>query len=80
MFQVWGYNPTRRMFTGTFSTTNSLPAGFYNLSVSQYGEPIASQLDPRQDEMVTFSNGPMQGVFREIDLFWSSKARYKTWV
>lgn len=77
MYQFWSYDPSSRKYRGTFDTARHLPPGFYAVRLSSYGEPMAEVLDPREDNILTFSAGPMTQVLTEIAQFWKSANHYK---
>lgn len=75
-YTLWSHQEDTKHYTGTGRVADSVPAGMYSLSEGDYGEPILQEVELKEDDLYTFSNGPMPGLLKEIDKFWESRSRY----
>lgn len=77
MYKHWSYNPTKNTYVGAHESADHLPPGMYSIGLNNWGDPTASRLNLRQDDLINFQYGPMQSVVEEIDQFWASGPHYK---
>jgi AAA+ superfamily predicted ATPase len=75
----WNHDVEKGYFAVLPANANpvgTLPAGAYELGISMSG-PYAQKIDLKDEELISFEDGPTQTILNEIRTFWSIEDRYK---
>lgn len=67
------------IYTLCGKTTGKLPAGVYTISIPQSGIPFFITKDIKSDEWLQFRNSEIEKVLSEIEKFWKSEERFKSY-
>jgi len=74
----WSFLPQQKKFNLVpphQDLLDNLPPGAYEFGMSMFG-PFADIVDLKQEELISFDEGPGKLVMEEVDRFWDLKERY----
>jgi chromosomal replication initiation ATPase DnaA len=76
-FKNWSYDADHDRYVGSHTTVDKLKSGLYVVYVDDYGKPVATLKQRKDDRIVRFKYGPLPHVLTEIGRFWEMGNRYK---